>query len=60
MFNFTAIVWQNYYNMLLKASKNIKDFNINLYSARVLEKEPQLLKKIENFLKNIIPGHLKR
>jgi cobaltochelatase CobN len=36
-----GIVWQSYYNGLLKASKNIKEFEITLYSARVLEENSE-------------------
>lgn len=50
MINFLAIVWQSYYNMLLRASKNIKDFSVKVYSARVIEQEPQ---KLEEALKEI-------
>ncbi len=43
MLTITAIVWQSYYNGLFKASQKIKDFRINLYSARILERDFSLL-----------------
>jgi cobaltochelatase CobN len=38
-----AVVWQSYYNMLFKASKNIKDLQLNVYSARTLDNKPEKL-----------------
>lgn len=46
MLKILVVVWQSYYNMLLKASKNIKDFSVRVYSARVLENEPQKLDEV--------------
>lgn len=39
MLKVLAIVWQSYYNMLFRASKNIKDFSVREYSTRALEME---------------------
>ncbi|GLI52455.1 hypothetical protein [Thermodesulfovibrio yellowstonii] len=40
MLKILAIVWQSYYNILHRASKNIKNFSVKVYSARVLDAEP--------------------
>lgn len=45
-----AVVWQSYYNAILKASKSIKDFKVKVYSSRVLDSEPD---KLEKALKEI-------
>ncbi len=45
-----GVVWQSYYNIFLKASKNIKDFDINIYSARSIEAFPE---KFDILLKDI-------
>lgn len=50
MLKIVAIVWQSYYNMLLKASKDIKDFSVKVYSIRALENERQ---KLEDALKEL-------
>lgn len=52
MLGITAIVWQSYYNLLYKASKKIKEFSINVYSARSLEKDPLLMEKVSQAIKN--------
>jgi len=39
-----AILWQTYYNELIKVVKNIKIADIKLYSARLLQKNEELLK----------------
>ena len=42
-----AIVWQSYYNMLLKASKNLKNIiDIEVHSARVLDSDPDRLNRV--------------
>jgi len=46
MLKILAIVWQSYYNILFKAAKNIKDFSVKVYSARVLDAEPQMLEEV--------------
>jgi len=48
-----AIVWQSYYNMLLKASKRLKDIiDIKVYSARALESDPERLNRVLDELIN--------
>ena len=47
-----AIVWQSYYNGLLKAAKNIKEFEIKLYSARKLDLEPEKFEKVLKEMKS--------
>lgn len=46
-----VITWQSYYNMFYKVSKKIKDLNIKVYSARVLEKEGEKLKAVLDEIK---------
>lgn len=46
MLKILAVVWQSYYNMLLKASKNINEFSLKVYSARVVENEPERLNSV--------------
>ncbi|GAB6182397.1 hypothetical protein JCM13991_01380 [Thermodesulfovibrio hydrogeniphilus] len=46
MLKILSIVWQSYYNMLYKVSKNINDFSVKVYSARILDSEPEKLDKI--------------
>ncbi len=42
-----AIVWQSYYNMLYKASKNLKDpIDIEVHSARALDLDYERFKKV--------------
>ncbi|MEJ5300264.1 MAG: cobaltochelatase subunit CobN [Thermodesulforhabdaceae bacterium] len=42
-----AIVWQSYYNMLLKASKNLSNIlDIEVHSARVLDNNPERLDRV--------------
>ena len=49
---FLIIAWQSYYNILLKAAKNIKGIDIKIYSAMALEKDEEklnsALRDIEN------------
>jgi len=48
-----AVVWDSYYNMLLRASKNLKGIlEISVYSARVLEKESERFEKAIKELSN--------
>lgn len=46
MLKVLAIVWQSYYNILHRASKNIKDFSVKVYSARAVENQPQKLVQV--------------
>ncbi len=46
MLKILAIVWQSYYNIILRTSKNIKDLSLKVYSARVLDSEPQRLEEV--------------
>jgi len=46
MCDILAIVWQSYYNMLYKVSKNIKDLDIKVYSARALDKDNERFEKV--------------
>ncbi|MDW7998635.1 MAG: cobaltochelatase subunit CobN [Thermodesulfovibrio sp.] len=46
MLKVLAVVWQSYYNILLRASKNIKDFAVKVYSVRVLEQNTQKLEEV--------------
>ncbi|MEN2994239.1 MAG: hypothetical protein ABDH19_02685 [Thermodesulfovibrio sp.] len=46
MLRVLAIVWQSYYNMFLRVSKNIKDFTLKVYSARALEQQLQKLDQV--------------
>ncbi|GAB5046477.1 cobaltochelatase subunit CobN [Thermodesulfovibrio sp. TK110] len=50
MLKIIAVVWQSYYNMLLKASKDIKDFSVKVYSVRALENERE---KLDNALRDV-------
>ncbi|MCX8041232.1 MAG: cobaltochelatase subunit CobN [Thermodesulfobacteriaceae bacterium] len=42
---FTVVSWQSYYNMFYRVSKKIKEFEIKVFSARILENESQKLVK---------------
>jgi len=50
-----AIVWQSYYNMIFNVSKNIKDLQISVYSARALDNKPE---KFERVLEEIESAQL--
>jgi len=40
-----VLTWQSYYNLFYRVSKKIKDFEVKVYSARVLESEPEVLER---------------
>ncbi|MEW6607508.1 MAG: cobaltochelatase subunit CobN [bacterium] len=51
-----SIMWQSYINMLVRASKNVKDFaEIKAYSSKRLEQEPE---KIEAILNEMAKAHI--
>lgn len=46
MLKILAVIWQSYYNIVLQVSKNIKDLSLKVYSARVLDAEPERLEEV--------------
>lgn len=55
MVKFVVLVWQSYYNMFLRVSKKIKEFEIKVYSARNLENDQ---KKLEEALREVKNSNL--
>jgi len=41
-----SITWQSYFNMLYRASKNIKEFELKVYSSRALQNDPDRLSTV--------------
>lgn len=52
MLKIVSIVWQSYYNAVLRASKSIKEFKIKVYSARVLDSKPERLDEVLKEIKD--------